>query len=207
MKIRVGWICLLLILAGSAGVATAQDAAPEKTGKAAQTAMASAKPGVETQKLAVYVGKWDVVGNVPAGAMASAGGGKTHGSTTCEWIADGWGVMCRENIPVPGSSPLKDVYVMAYDDTSKDYFFAQVNVGGGVMSGHGTLDGDTWTWKVDMTVRGKPYHARFTEKFTSHDAFEFKNEIGESADAMMVMMDGKEARVKAVAAGAAKKEK
>lgn len=190
MKIHVGWACAaVLVLAAGSALAMPRNAKTAKMGR---------EPGPEVKKLAVYVGKWTVEGNVPSGAMGS-GGGKTHGSTTCEWIADGYGVLCNENIPIPGSEPLKDTYVMAYDDTSKDYFFAQVNVGGGVMSGHGTLEGDTWTWTVDMTVRGKPLHARFTEKFTSPDVYEFKNEFGETPDSMKVMMDGKETRVKRAA--------
>jgi hypothetical protein len=141
-----------------------------------------------------------VQGSAPAGAMGGSGG-KTTGTTTCEWVAEGYGVLCKENIAIPAAEPLADVYLMAYDNEAKNYYFTQVNVGGGVMSGHGTLDGDTWTWTVDLTVRGKPLHMRFTEKFTSKDSFEFKNEIAETPDSWTTMMDGKETRVKAAAEG------
>ena len=186
MRIRVEAACaaVLVLLAASVAVAQSAKTAPS--------------PGPQVKKLAAYVGKWNVEANVPPDAMGGSGG-KTTGTLTCEWVADGYGVLCRENIPIPGAEPLADVYLMAYDDEAKNYYFCQVNVGGGVMAGRGTLDGDTWTWTVNSSERGKDFHMRFTEKFTSADVYEFKNEFAFTTDAMKVVMEGKETRVKGAA--------
>ena len=164
---------------------------------ASQAQTPSPKPGPEARKLAAYVGKWSVEGNLPAGSMGSTGG-KTSGTVSCEWVADRFGILCRERVPVPGGDGLSDVYLAAYDTQSKTYVFTQVSAGGVVWNGRGTLNDDTWVWTVDSSTRdGKPIHFRFTEKFTSPDSIDFKNEYGESPDHMTgVMMQGKETRIK-----------
>jgi len=161
----------------------------------AQTSTAPPKPGPEARKLAAFVGEWTIEGSLPAGAMGSSGG-KTTGTASCEWVSEKFGVFCRENVPFPGGGDLTDVYMVAYDETAKNYFFTQVSAGGVIWTGRGKVNGDTWVWMVDSTEDGKPIHFRFTEKFTSPDSYDFKNEVGESADSMKVMMDGKETRTK-----------
>ncbi len=166
----------------------------------AQSPSGPAKPGPEVKKLGVYVGKWTIESNLPPGAMGSKGG-KTTGAATCEWVAQGWGVFCRESLPLPGGvGALTDVYMIAYDGEKKSYFFTQVSAGSSNWVGRGTVDGDTWTWTVDSTGNGKPYQVRFTDKFTSPDSFDFKNEIGEGGGAMQVMMSGKQTRARTPAA-------
>ncbi len=163
----------------------------------AQTEPAQPKPGPEAQKLGIFIGKWKIEGDLPPGAMGTPGG-KTSGTASCESISEGFGVLCRETVPMPGSrGDLTDVYILAYDDEAKNYFFSQVSAGGAVWVGHGTVNGDTWVWIVDSTIDGKPIHVRFTNKWTSADSFDFKNEIGTKADSMTVMMAGKQIRVAA----------
>jgi hypothetical protein len=159
----------------------------------AQTSPAPPKPGPEAEKLSAYVGEWAIHGNLPAGVMVNKGG-KATGAASCNWVAERFGVFCRETLP--GESSLSDVYLMAYDGEAKNYFFTQVSTAGVIWTGRGTVNGDTWVWIVDTTYNGKPIHFRFTEKWTSPDSYDFKNEVGVSADSMKVMMDGKETRTK-----------
>jgi Protein of unknown function (DUF1579) len=161
----------------------------------AQTEPAPPKPGPEAQKLGIFVGKWKIEGDLPPGAMGTPGG-KTRGTAACESISEGSGVLCHETMPMPGGrGSLTDVYILAYDEDAKNYFFSEVGAGGVVWVGHGTVNGDTWVWVVDSTMDGKPIHVRFTDKWTSADSFDFKNEIGSNADSMSVMMAGKQIRV------------
>jgi Protein of unknown function (DUF1579) len=160
----------------------------------APSTTAARKPGAEVMKLAAFEGKWKVEGTVPSGAMGSKGG-KATGRTSCEWVAQRYGLLCHEDIAIPGANNLTDVFMVGYDDQAKNYVFLQVNEGGGTTVGHGSVDGDTWTWDVDANMNGKPFHMRFTQKQTAPGTFEFKNEIGNSADDMHVMMEGKEVRV------------
>lgn len=141
----------------------------------AQTRTGSQK----TQHISIFVGKWKLDGDVKPGGMGP--GGKTTGTVSCEWIAEGFGILCHETVSLPGTKgKLTDVVLMAYDDEAKNYFFSQVSVGVAVWVGRGTVNGDTWIWTVDGTADGKPIHMRFTDKWTSPDSYEFKNEIGES---------------------------
>lgn len=165
----------------------------------AQTSSAPPEPGPEVKKLGAFVGKWTIAGSVPAGAMGS-NGGQTTGTADCEWVAERFGVFCREMIPLPGTGSLTDVYLMGYDGEAKNYLFTQVSAGGGVMTGRGAVNGDTWTWTVDTRADGKPIYFRFTDKWTSPDSFDFKNEIGDNPDSMKLMMTGKQSRIKASAA-------
>lgn len=162
----------------------------------AQTSPARPKPSPEAEKLGAYVGEWVIHGNLPAGVMVSKGG-KATGAASCEWVAERSGVLCRETLP--GENHLSDVYLMAYDREAKNYFFTQVSTAEVIWVGRGTVNGDTWVWTVDTTHNGKPIHLRFTEKWTSPDSYDFKNEVGMSADSMQVMMDGTETRTKASA--------
>ena len=168
----------------------------------AQTSPAP-KPGPEAERLSAYVGEWAILANLPAGVMVDKGG-KATGAASCEWIAERFGVFCRETLP--GESRLSDVYLMAYDGEAKNYFFTQISTAGVVWTGRGTVNGDTWVWTVDTTYNGKPIQFRFTEKWTSPDSFDFKNEFGVSADSMKVMMDGKETRAKTSASKPAEKK-
>jgi hypothetical protein len=104
-------------------------------------------------------------------------------------------VLCRENIPIPGRPALIDVYLMAYDDHAKNYFFTQISAGGYLWKGSGTVDGETWTWTVNDTESdGKPYQARFTEKFSSASTIQFKNGFSEAGGPFQVMMQGTQSR-------------
>jgi hypothetical protein len=90
---------------------------------------------------------------------------------------------------------ITDVGIVSYDPNAKNYIFFQVNNWGAIWVGRGTFNGDTWTWTSEDTLNGKTMQLRFTEKWTTPDSYEFKNEVGPNADSMMVMMGGKLTRV------------
>lgn len=164
----------------------------------AQTSWVSPKPGPEVKKLGIFVGRWAIAGKIPAGITASEGG-KTVGTVSCEWIADRFGILCRETIPLPSKVNFRDVYILAYDSAARNYFFTQVSPGGVIWTGHGTVNGDTWVWVAESAAEGKRIQFRFTQRWTSQDSYDFKNEVGESADSMKVMMEGKETRASTLA--------
>jgi len=154
------------------------------------------KPGAEVKELGVFVGKWTAVGDV------KPGGGKmtSHAArytSSCEWISDGFGVLCRETATLPGMGKITDVGLLSYDANAKDYVLFQVNNMGKTWIFRGTTDGDTWTWTSQDTVDGKTMQLRFTVKWTSKDSYDFENEAGPTVDSMAVMMDGKGTRVTA----------
>jgi hypothetical protein len=100
---------------------------------------------------------------------------------------------------------ITDVSITSYDAEAKNCVFFQVNNWGAIWTARGTVDGETWTWTSQDTVDGKTMQPRFTQKWTSKDSYDFKNEVGSDAASMKVMMDGKETRVTAPAAKPAPK--
>jgi len=161
------------------------------------------KPGPEVKKLGVFVGKWTAVGDVKPGGMGP--GGKMTGTSSCEWISGGFGVLCRETATVPAMGKITDVGLLSYDANAKTYVLFQVNNMGATWILRGTMDGDTWAWTGEDTVDSKTMQLRFTVKWTSKDSYDFKNEAGPNADSMAMMMDGKGTRVTAPAAKPAPK--
>jgi hypothetical protein len=160
----------------------------------AQGSFAPPKPGPEVQQLGKFVGEWTTVGTVKPGPMGP--GGKVTGIESCEWVSGGYAVLCKETAIIPGIGKLTDVALMSYDPGAKDYVFFQVNDAGEMWIARGTNDGDTWIWTSESTKNGQTMHLRFTTKWMSPDSNDFKNEAGPNADAMRVMMDGTETRVK-----------
>jgi hypothetical protein len=161
------------------------------------------QPGPEVKELGRYAGKWAVLGDVKPGGMGA--GGRSTGSESCDWISNGFALLCRESVTTPGMGEITDVGIMSYDANAANYVFFQVNNFGAIWTGRGTVKGDTWTWTSEDTFDGKTMQLRFTVKWTSPDSYEFKNEIGPSSDSMTVMMDGKGMRVMASAAKPAAK--
>jgi len=123
------------------------------------------KPGPETKKLGVFVGKWKVEADVKPGGISA--GGKTTGTSSCQWISDGFGVLCRESATLSGRGKMMDVNIMSYDDETKRYIIFQVNNWGDIWTALGTVDGDTWTWTSQDMVDGKTMQLRFTVKWLS----------------------------------------
>jgi Protein of unknown function (DUF1579) len=154
----------------------------------AQALSAQPNPGAELKKLGVFVGRISAEGEV------KPRGGKMTSASSCEWISDGFGVLCRETATVTGMGKITDVGLMSYDANTKTYVLFQVNNMGSTWLFHGTADGDTWTWTGQDTVDGKTMQVRFTVKWTSKDSYDFKNEAGPNLDSMAVMMDGKGTR-------------
>jgi len=158
----------------------------------AQTPPAPPKPGPEVKKLGAFVGKWTSEGEMKPGPMGP--GGKVTGTDSCEWISGGFGVMCRENGSMPGAAKMVAMGMMGYDSESKMYTYHEVDSMGEVVTSQGKVDGDTWTWESDSKVNGQTMHTKYTMKFTSKDAHDYKFEMGPNENSMSVIMEGTEKR-------------
>jgi hypothetical protein len=161
----------------------------------AQTPAAPPKPGPETKKLAPFVGKWTSTGELPKDAMGPGTGGKITGTETCEWVSGGFALLCRDAGEGGGMGKSSGVGVLAYDPEAKTYTYSGVDSSGMVTNSHGSVSGDTWTWTTKGTMNGQPMEMRYTIKWTSKDAYEFKFEGGPDANSLKVMMEGKQTRV------------
>src|SRR5256885_11311930 len=61
----------------------------------AQAPAAAPKPGPEHQKLAYFAGRWNEVGQMKPGPMGP--GGQVTSTSTCEWFAGGFSIVCRSD--------------------------------------------------------------------------------------------------------------
>src|SRR5215510_10135576 len=87
----------------------------------AQSPFASAqqpKPGPEVQKLGYYIGSWKGEGEAKAGPFGPAG--KLSSSTTCEWFAGGFHLVCRGEEHGP-TGTRKFLNIRAYDEQTQAY--------------------------------------------------------------------------------------
>src|SRR5215813_4615029 len=85
---------------------------------AGRAAEESPKPGPEVQKLGYYVGSWRGEGETKGGPLGPAG--KLSSTTTCEWFAGGFQLVCRgeENGPTGSRTFLN---IRTYDEATKAY--------------------------------------------------------------------------------------
>lgn len=156
-----------------------------------QNSAPPAKPGPEVQKMSAFIGKWTSTGDMKSSPMGP--GGKITGADDCEWTAGGFAVLCHGSSSMPGMKST-DVALISYDTEAKNYIYSEADSTGTVGVFRGSLDGDMWTWTADAPMNGQMMKQRFTMKFSSKDAFDFKFEIGANDASMSTVMDGKEKR-------------
>jgi len=159
----------------------------------AQAPQAPPKPGPEVKKLNAFVGKWSSTGEMKPGVMGP--GGKFSGIDTCESVSGGFGVLCRGTMDMGPMGKGVEVGIHGYDADSKKYLYSAVGSDGTVTLARGEVNGDAWTWTAEGTMAGKMMKQRFSVKWTSKDAYEFKFEAGPDANSMQTVMEGKETRV------------
>src|SRR5262249_28069603 len=67
--------------------------------------------------------------------------------------------------------------ILGYDSEKKAYTFNAFDSMGQNETATGTVEGDTWTWRSDSMMGGKPVKSRFTVKELSPTAYTTKFEM------------------------------
>jgi hypothetical protein len=158
----------------------------------AQTAQPP-KPGPEVQRLSYYVGTWKSEGEAKAGSFGPAG--KFSSTSTCEWFAGGFHVVCRDE-GTGAAGKRTALGVLAYDAEAKAYTYYGISSWGESMSVKGSLTGSTWTWLWDGKAAGKPVKFRYTEVQVSPTSYTFKGEESVAGGPWTVTEEGKATKVK-----------
>jgi len=160
----------------------------------AQAPAAAPKPGPEHQKLAYFAGRWNDVGNMKPGPMGP--GGQMTSTSTCEWFAGGFSIVCRSD----GKSPTGEMHglgILGYSTERKRYTYYGVdNSGMGGDLSYGDLTGDTWTWEGESLMGGKPVKGHYTIKQVSPDSYTWKWEMSVGGGPWTLMAEGTDTRVK-----------
>jgi hypothetical protein len=139
----------------------------------AQTA--APKPGVEIKKLAVWSGDWTYEGDAKASPLGPAG--KFSGKVTCRMTLGGYFLDCRWEEKGP-TGMIRGIEIDGYDSVNKVYTTHTFGSDGGMGSGSITINGNSWTFLVDVIQAGKQLKARSAAEF-SPDGMNFtgKSEI------------------------------
>jgi len=160
----------------------------------AQAPAAAPKPGPEHQKLAYFAGRWNEVGQMKPGPMGP--GGQMTSTSTCEWFAGGFSLVCRSD----GKGPTGETHglgILGYSTERKRYTYYGVdNSGMGGDLSYGDLTGDTWTWEGESLMGGKPVKGHYTIKQVSPDSYTWKWEMSVGGGPWTLMAEGTDTRVK-----------
>jgi len=147
------------------------------------------KPGAEHQKLAYFIGTWQIEGEIKPGPYGP--GGKMSGTEHVEWMPGGFFTISHsDSKSAMGDS--KGLAIMGYKNEDKAYTFNEFNSTGETVEARGTTDGTTWTWTtVNMMMGPTKMKGRYTVKIASPTAYSFKLEAGPETGDWMTIMEGK----------------
>lgn len=98
-------------------------------------------------RLGFYVGHWSETGRMraaPEGAYLPL-----TGHETCKWLTGHRAVQCDETVDSKAGSSVAS-YFLGHDAIAGHYFVFGIDNGGNILSGKGHLDGDRWTWAVQV---------------------------------------------------------
>jgi len=152
------------------------------------------KPGPEVQKLAYYLGTWRGEGEAKAGPFGP--GGKLSSTTSCEWFAGGFHLVCRgeEHGPTGKRTFLN---IRGYDEKTKGYTeYSISDLGESEHNTGGTIVGNQRSFVFDMDMEGKPARLRYVEVQESPTLFTYRAEASVDGGPWTAIAEGKVAKVK-----------
>jgi hypothetical protein len=151
------------------------------------------KPGPEHQKLAYFVGRWNIEGTVQASPMGPAG--SITATDTCEWFAGGFHIVCKSD----GRGPAGEMHglnLLGYNAEKKRYTYYGIDNSGWGDGATGEVVGDTWNWESEATYGGQVVKTRYTIKQLSPDSYTWRLETSMAGGPWTLGGEGRETRVK-----------
>jgi hypothetical protein len=97
-------------------------------------------------RLGVFIGKWNVAGDMKPSTLSP--GGHFVGVHTGAWDFDGYFVVMRYS-GTDNGRPVSQIDLYGWDADSKRYTYDSFNSLGQRASFTGSVAGDTWTWSAD----------------------------------------------------------
>ena len=155
---------------------------------AAMAQMAAPKPAPELKKLDVFVGTWNLDGNMKPGMMGP--GGSMTENEKCEWMEGGFYLVCHSDYKSSMGNGV-GLSVMGYSTDDKAYTYREFSSAGEFVDSKGTLDGDTWTWINDEKMGGMSMKGRFTIHMMSAASYAFAFDMSQDGAKWSTVMEGK----------------
>ena len=117
------------------------------------------RPSQEQQKLAVFLGKWNMEGQTQASPYGPAG--KVTSVETFAWLPGNFFMEHHWDWKQAGTNII-GMEIIGYDAAGKTYTSRLFDNFGNSGANKGTANGNTWTWTADSVVAGKPLKERGT---------------------------------------------
>src|SRR5262245_7935653 len=177
-RIGVGSVLLIVAQVASSGAAMAQEPTPSP----------------EVQRLGYYLGTWRGDGESKGGPFGPAG--KLSSTTTCEWFAGGFQLVCRGEETGP-TGKRTFLNIRAYDESAKAYTeYGISNFGESEYDTGGSIIGNKKTFVVNNEVDGKTVKVRYTEMQVSPTFFTYQAEASVDGGPWTIIAEGKVTKAK-----------
>ena len=131
------------------------------------------RPGPEHQRLEVFLGKWNQVGEALESPYGAAG--KLTSTDTFEWLAGGF-FMLHQWQARQGAVEFKATEILGYDSRNRVYTSHTFDNFGNSGSYKYTVQGSTWTTTGESEVQGKALKERCTTVFANPTTYSVKCE-------------------------------
>lgn len=154
-------------------------------------AQEAAKPGPQHARIGYFAGTWQFEGESKPSPMGP--GGKMTGTSTCEWFAGGFQLVCGGDMTGP-RGPGKDGGVWAWDPVKSEYTYFGYSSFGDAFYVTGTVSGRVWTWNAEMPVEGATMKMRATFTEEPPAAYAFRLEFSADGATWMVVEEGRATR-------------
>ena len=151
------------------------------------------KPGPEVRKLGYYLGTWRGEGETKGGPFGPAG--KLSSTTTCDWFAGGFQLVCRGEERGP-TGKRTFLNIRAYDETANAYTeYGISSFGESEYDTGGSIVGNKKTFVLNAEVEGKPAKLRYIEVQVSPTLFTYQAEASVDGGPWTMIADGKVTKV------------
>jgi hypothetical protein len=151
------------------------------------------KPGPEVQRLGYYLGTWRGEGETKGGPFGPAG--RLSSTTTCEWFAGGFQLVCRGEETGPTGKRIF-LNIRAYDETAKAYTeYGISSFGESEYDTGGSIVGNKRTFVLDIDFDGKPAKLSYTEVQVSPMSFTYQAEASIDGGPWTAIAEGKVTKV------------
>jgi hypothetical protein len=124
-------------------------------------------------RLGVFIGKWNVTGEMAPSALSP--GGRFAGVHTTAWDFDGYFVVMRYS-GTDNGRPVTQIDLYGWDADIKCYTYDTFNSLGQRASFTGSVAGHTWTWSAEKTAGGTRLNIRMVQHFTADGTMTWKIE-------------------------------
>jgi hypothetical protein len=152
------------------------------------------RPGPEIQKLGYYVGSWRGEGEAKGGPFGPTG--KLSSTTTCEWFAGGFQLVCRGQESGP-TGQRTFLNIRSYDGAAKSYSeYGISSFGETEYNTGGSIVGNTRTFNMTAQLQGKPAKLKYTEVQLSPTLFTYQAEVSADGGPWTTIAEGKVTKVK-----------